>query len=241
MAFLTVEEWQVERRPLFSVISDLPVTILPRHLNSNFRINEFRKPVSLVLTLTIHLLLLFLVINSSNLNFSNGQARNINSSGGEMTMMGLSVKPDTEEQSFRDTVSKDSEVRATATQPNNIEASVRTELPVEWSISRISIPRTASKPKKSDASGGSSDNPPVANDDSLLTNCAVGVVDVLANDSSADDGALTVVSVSDGMGAIVRNNKIVIQTAYNGSLTYTIEDESGATATASIQVTNKCS
>ncbi len=89
--------------------------------------------------------------------------------------------------------------------------------------------------------GGGSNNPPVAVNDFMVTFCGSGAVNVITNDSDPDGDTITVTSVTGGMGATISGgNMVVVSSAYTGTLTYTIQDPSGASASASISVFNDC-
>ena len=88
-------------------------------------------------------------------------------------------------------------------------------------------------------------NPPVANDDSAITDEDTAViVDVLANDTDADPtDTLSVQSVTQGTnGSVVNNGTSITYTPganFNGSdaFTYTVSDGKGGTDTANVAVT----
>ncbi len=92
--------------------------------------------------------------------------------------------------------------------------------------------------------GGSTNNSPVAKNDTVETDQDMAVtIDVLANDSDADGDTITianVVSPANGT-AVITGNKIVYTPAagFNGSdsFSYNISDGNGGTATATVTVT----
>lgn len=89
--------------------------------------------------------------------------------------------------------------------------------------------------------GGGSNNPPVAVNDFLLSFCGTGSVNVLTNDNDPDGDTITATSVTGGMGAYISGgNSVVVTSGVTGTLTYTIQDTSGATDTATITVFNDC-
>ncbi|MEP3224768.1 MAG: Ig-like domain-containing protein [Parasphingorhabdus sp.] len=89
--------------------------------------------------------------------------------------------------------------------------------------------------------GGGSNNPPVAVNDFMVTFCGAGGVNVLTNDSDPDGDTITAISVTGGMGATISGgNTVVVTAGSTGTLTYTIQDTSGATATATISVFEDC-
>jgi len=88
------------------------------------------------------------------------------------------------------------------------------------------------------------DGPPVAVDDSSSTPEDVFVViDVLANDTDVDGGALTIISVTQGSNGTVTNNVTDVTYTPNtnffgvDTFTYTLTDIDGATDTATVTVT----
>lgn len=85
-------------------------------------------------------------------------------------------------------------------------------------------------------------NPPNANNDTLIAFCGQGVKNVLSNDTDPDGDALSVTTITGGGGmALSENNGVIIaENAYNGSFTYTLQDAHGATDTATVFVTNSC-
>ena len=85
---------------------------------------------------------------------------------------------------------------------------------------------------------------PVAVDDSATTGTAIGVtVDVLANDSDAENDSLAITGVTQGSnGVVVNNGTNVTYTSNAGftgtdSFTYTVDDGNGGSATATVSVT----
>lgn len=110
----------------------------------------------------------------------------------------------------------------------------------------LSAPTGGSSVTDPQGAGTISDNdvpansPPVAIDDVMLAFCGSGSSNVLLNDTDADGDALTVTSVTGGMGATVQNNIVVATFAIDGTLTYTVQDIHGATDTGAIQVWNSC-
>ncbi|SIO21179.1 Calx-beta domain-containing protein [Parasphingorhabdus marina DSM 22363] len=85
-------------------------------------------------------------------------------------------------------------------------------------------------------------NPPTANNDTLIAFCGQGVKNVLLNDTDPDGDALSVASITGGGGmALSENNGLIIaENASTGSFTYTLQDAHGATDTATVFVTNSC-
>ncbi|WP_261887319.1 Ig-like domain-containing protein [Vibrio aerogenes] len=84
---------------------------------------------------------------------------------------------------------------------------------------------------------------PVANDDTSLTFTANAAgtytLDVLANDTDADDDALQIVWVTPGSGrAVIQGNTVVLTTETTGTFTlkYGISDGNGGTDSASVTV-----
>jgi len=102
---------------------------------------------------------------------------------------------------------------------------------LEWQVTKVPI-------SGSKANSGASTI--VANDDNLETICANGEIDVLANDTASNNEKLTIKEVGNGMGAVIKNNKVIVQTAFDGELSYIVQNESGDTATALIHIKNKC-
>ena len=85
---------------------------------------------------------------------------------------------------------------------------------------------------------------PAANDDTASTDEDVAVtIDVLANDSDADNDTLSVQSVTQPVNGTVTNNSTNVSytpgTGFSGTdtFTYTVSDGNGGTATATVSVT----
>ena len=87
-------------------------------------------------------------------------------------------------------------------------------------------------------------NPPLAVDDTVTTSQNTSVtIDVLGNDSDADDDPLTLASVTQGThGSVTKSDSDVTYTPDAGftgsdSFTYTVSDGNGGTDTATVAVT----
>lgn len=231
MAFQIIEQWQVSRRSWFSVFAGLSDTMIFKYRGLPISIGNFQKPISLLLASVMHIFLVIFLIDLSQSSLSNDNLSSQRVRNQGITVMELNDNISKEEK----TIKKIKPKKPPQTSVIAPKIFIEKQLPVEWTVSKIYNNDEAPTAQNS-SSGGLT-----ANDDNYNAICASGEVDVLENDTDAAGSALKIIKVSDGMGAVIKNNKIILQTAYTGELTYTIMNEDGLTATAIVDITNNCS
>ncbi len=224
MAFRVVKEWTETRSPIFLIIQALGGIIRAFGYK-----RSTRRILAVILTLATHIMVMLLIYNFTipNVNWNQKAKPSL-----KVNLFNLNDESEQEEEKpiikkqivepiVRPFLNKDSQ---------NIDTIA--DIPREWSTSIISLSQAGTDKGASNIT---------AKDDRLIAICASGEINVLANDSDKNGGVLSIAEVQGGMGAIIKEQKIIVQTAYTGKLSYTVENNHGERATAIIHIENKCS
>ncbi|SIO20769.1 protein TonB, links inner and outer membranes [Parasphingorhabdus marina DSM 22363] len=144
MAFRTVDEWQVERQFL-PVIDSSFLPALPARWPHR---KNLRKLSSGALALTLHGGFLYFLLSGLIYQPPTGEGGATGADNPEITMIELSA-PVPDDPAIQENPDSNAQASAATTPLTEIELSRQTELPPEWSRSRMTVPRPVIAPAPS--------------------------------------------------------------------------------------------
>jgi len=135
MAFETIDEWQVERRLFVPGISALSLPELPARFP--FR-QQLQKAPSAIFAIALHSLFLYFLISSA---FDREIERSQVSEKNTLTMIELGNSPEEAAKAEPVAGAGNTQSQPAYPVPNELETTMETELPPEWSVGRIRVER----------------------------------------------------------------------------------------------------